>query len=104
MSDLKERVLARLANDPQKQGLAEVLLKQLDDAVAAFAGLGLALRVTDEVLPQAVVEYPKFLFGTKSGQEPLIVESEREEADARALGYVGALDAEPSAQPTEEHN
>jgi hypothetical protein len=85
VADVKAKVLETHAGNPQRRGLAEIHLDELERAIAGLASLGDNVTVDFGGAPPAL-EYPKMLFHSKEVQ-PKIVENSDEEKAARSAGW-----------------
>jgi hypothetical protein len=85
VADVKAKVLATHADNPQRRGLAEIHLDELERALAGLAALGDNIGLEFGVSPPAV-QFPKMLYHAKELQ-PRIVDNSDEEKTARAAGW-----------------
>jgi hypothetical protein len=85
IAELKGRVLAKHAGNPQRHGLAEVHLGELERALAGLGAIGENIGLEFGATP-ASVQFPKMLYHAKEMQ-PKIVESSEEEDQARKAGW-----------------
>lgn len=85
VADVRSRVLTRHEGTPQRRGVAEIHLDELERALAGLAALGDNIGLELGVDPPAI-QFPKMLYHAKELQ-PRIVESGDEEKEARAAGW-----------------
>lgn len=85
VADVKAKILAGHEGNPQRRGLAEIHLDELERALAGLASLGDNVTLDFGGAPPAV-QFPKMLYHAKEVQ-PKIVESSDEEKVARSAGW-----------------
>lgn len=85
IGDVKARILADNEASPQRRGLAEIHLDELERALAGLAALGANVTLDLGGSPSAV-QYPKMLFHARELNHK-IVESSDEEKAARSAGW-----------------
>lgn len=85
IAELKGKVLAKHAGNPQRYGLADLHLNELERALAGLAAIGENITL-DFGAASPAVQFPKMLYHAKELQ-PRIVNSSQEETQARAAGW-----------------
>jgi hypothetical protein len=85
ITELRSRVLSRHSGTPQRHGLAEVHLEELERALAGLAAIGEHIGLEFGSAAPAV-QFPKMLYHAKEVQ-PLVVHSSEEEDQARKGGW-----------------
>ena len=85
VDEVRTKVLEKHAGTPQRYGLAEVFLDELERALAGLASIGENIGLEFGATP-AAIQFPKMLYHAKEVQ-PLIVESTEDESKARSAGW-----------------
>lgn len=85
IEEIREKILGKHLGNPQRHGLAELHLMELERALAGLASIGENIGLEFGVTP-AAVQFPKMLYHAKEMQ-PRIIESSEEETEARGQGW-----------------